>query len=78
MHTRSRSRTFPAAADMVPWMLGLTTRLLARILNMPEPLVRTTGIFVFARVQTFENSVGKMICPVSLLRRFRSWLRRDC
>jgi hypothetical protein len=62
---------------MVPWMLGLTTRLLARILNMPEPLVRTTGIFVFARVQTFENSVGKMICPVSLLRRFRSWLGRD-
>jgi hypothetical protein len=77
MRTRSRSRTFAAAADMMPWLLGLTIRLLARILNMPEPLVRTTGVFVFARVQTIESSVGKMICPVNLLRQFQSWLGRD-
>jgi hypothetical protein len=77
MPTRYRSRTFAAAADMMPWLLGLLTRLLARILNMPEPLVRTTGVFVFARVQTIENSVGKMICPLNLLRRFQSWLGRD-
>jgi hypothetical protein len=28
-------------------------------------------------VQTIENSVGKMICPVNLLRQFQSWLGRD-
>jgi hypothetical protein len=62
---------------MMPWMLGLTTRLLARIFNIPESLVRTTAVFVFARVQTIENSVGKMICPVNLLRQFQSWLGCD-
>jgi hypothetical protein len=50
--------------------------MLARILNMPEPLVHSTGVFVFAHVQTIENSVGRTLCPIRLLRRFRDWLRR--
>jgi hypothetical protein len=29
-------------------MLNLATRTLAHWLNMPEPLVHTTGVFVFA------------------------------
>jgi hypothetical protein len=61
---------------MIPWMLNLATRLLARILNMPEPLVRSTGVFVFAHVQSVENSVGKTLCPIRLLRQLRSWLRQ--
>jgi hypothetical protein len=48
---------------------------LARSLNMPEPLVHDTGVFVFAHVQTIENSVGKTLCPVRLLRQLRSWFR---
>jgi hypothetical protein len=65
-------RSFAAA---IPWMLNLATWLLARSLNMPEPLVHDTGIFVFARVQTFENRVGRALCPLRLLRQFKSWLR---
>jgi len=61
---------------MIPWMLNLATRMLARIFNMPEPLVHNTGVFVFAHVQSVENSVGKTLCPIRLLRRLQSWLRQ--
>jgi hypothetical protein len=61
---------------MIPWMLNLATRMLARILNMPEPLVHNTGVFVIAHVQPVENSVGKTLCPIRLLRQLRSWLRQ--
>src|ERR1700731_3457976 len=69
------SRNLPSAAA-VPWMLNLAIRMLARILNMPEPLVHTTGVIVFAHVQTIENSVGRTLCPIRLLRRLRNRLRR--
>jgi hypothetical protein len=48
----------------------LATRLLAGILNMPEPLVHNTGVFLFAQVQAVETSVGNR-----LLRQLRSWRR---
>jgi hypothetical protein len=48
---------------------------LARSLNMPEPLVHDTGVFVVAQVQTIENKVGRALCPMRLFRRLRSWLR---
>ena len=73
MHTPSRSRTFPLAAGMFPWLVNLATRLLARSLNMPEPLVQSTGVFVFAHVAAVETSVGKTLCPVRLLRRLTTW-----
>jgi hypothetical protein len=50
--------------------------MLARALNMPEPLLHDTGVFVFAHVQAVETSVGKTLCPIRLLRQFRHWLRR--
>jgi hypothetical protein len=62
-------------AVMIPWMLNLATWALARSLNMPEPLVHDTGVFVFAQVQAFENRVGKALCPMRLKRRLRSWFR---
>jgi hypothetical protein len=49
--------------------------MLARSLNMPEPVVHDTGAFVVAQVQTFENRVGKALCPMRLMRRFLAWLR---
>ena len=75
--SRTRPSTFPSAAGAIPWLLNLATRMLARSLGMPEPLLRNTGVFVFAHVQTIENSVGKTLCPIRLLRQFRNWLRQQ-
>ena len=64
---------------MVPWALRLSTRFgiwaLARSLCLPEPVVHDTGVFVFAQVQTFENKVGKSLCPLRLLRRLGAQFR---
>jgi hypothetical protein len=76
MSTLSRSITF-SPAGIIPWMLNLASRMLACSLNMPEPLVHNTGVFVFAHVQTIENSVGKALCPIRLLRQLQTWLRQS-
>ena len=76
MSMLSRPSTF-SPAGMIPWLLNLATRLLARILNMPESLVHPTGVFVFAHVQAVENSVGKTFCPIRLLRQLRNRLRQS-
>jgi hypothetical protein len=75
MYTPPRSSTLSSAAGIVQWMLNLATRLLARMLNMPEPLVHNTGVFVFAHVAAVESRVGKTLCPARLLRQLRSWLQ---
>ena len=67
MSTLFRPSAFSSAA-VIRWMLNLATRTLAYSLNMPEPLLHGTGVFVFAQVQTIENSVGKSLCPLRLLR----------
>lgn len=48
---------------------------LARSLNMPEPLVHDTGVFVIAQVQTIENRIGTALSPMRRWRQFRSWFR---
>lgn len=59
-----------AVADhLVRFAVNLTTRLLARSLNMPEPLVHCTGDYVVARVIAFEHGVGRSLCPFRLARR---------
>jgi len=63
-------------AGLLPWLLKLVTGLLARSLNMPEPLVHSTGVFVFARVQAVENSFAKSLCPLRLARRLLAWWRQ--
>jgi hypothetical protein len=67
---------FRFAAAMIRWSFNLATRLVARSLNMPEPVVHDTGVFVFVQVQTIENRIGKALCPMRLVRRFRSLLQR--
>ena len=57
---------------LAPLAVKLATWLVARSLNMPEPLVHATGLFVFVQVQAFENSIGKSLCPVRLARRLKS------
>ena len=75
MSPLSRTSTF-SPANMIPWLLNLATRMLARSLNMPEPLLHTTGVFVFAQAQTIENSVGKRFCPIRLLRQLLAVCRQ--
>jgi len=65
---------------LAPLAGRLATLLLARSLNMPEPLVHATGLFVFVRVQAFEkkafeNSIARSLCPVRVARRLKSWFR---
>ena len=66
---------FRLVAAVIPWTVNLTTWLLARSLNMPQPLVHDTGVFVFVQVQTIENKLFRALCPRRLLRQFRSLLR---
>jgi hypothetical protein len=67
---------FRLVAAAIPWTLNLATWLLARSLNMPQPLVHDTGVFVFVQVQTIESRVGTALCPMRLMRRLRSLLQR--
>ena len=60
----------------IPWMLNLAIWLLARSLQLPEPVVHDTGVFVFVQVQTIENRVFAALCPMRLMRRLRSLLQR--
>ncbi|KRR21102.1 hypothetical protein CQ14_21730 [Bradyrhizobium lablabi] len=66
---------FRLAAAVIPWMVDLATWLVARSLNMPQPVVHATGVFMFVRVQTIENRIGKALCPMRLRRQLRSLLR---
>ena len=66
---------FRFAAATIRWSLNLATWLLARSLNLPEPVVHDTGVFVFVQVQTIENRVGKALCPMRLVRQLRSLLK---
>ena len=72
---RTQPRSAASATTIAAWMLHLATWLVARSLNMPEPLVQSTGSFVFAQVQAAETSFGKKLCPIRLLRQLRAWLR---
>ncbi len=76
MNSPSRPRTSASATGIVPWTLNLAPRLLARVLNMPEPLLHSTGVFVFTHVQAVENSIGRTFCPIRLLRQLRNYWRR--
>jgi hypothetical protein len=77
MHRDSRQNPFPSAVDLAMWLLNLATRLLARALSMPEPLVHSTGMFVYIRVQQVETSIGRTLCPVRLWRQVQSWCGRS-
>ncbi len=64
-----------AADHLLPWLVQFASRWLARSLNVPEPLVYSTGHFVVAQVVAFEHSVGKSLCPFRLVRSLRAWWR---
>jgi hypothetical protein len=65
------------ADHVLPWAMAFATRMLARSLNMPEPLVHSTGDYVVARVVAFEHGVGRSLCPFRLARLLRArWRSR--
>jgi hypothetical protein len=66
-----------AVSALLPWLLTMTTRLVAHALNMPEPLVHHTGIYVFVQVQAAEHRAARSLCPIRLLRQLRSIYRRS-
>jgi len=74
MSTPTRHKT-PQPAAILPWLLGFGIWMLARSLNMPEPLVHSAGVFVFAQVQAAETRAAKTLCPFRLLRQLRAWFR---
>src|ERR1700744_1478377 len=76
MRPNSNQSPYPSTADALSWMLNLATRLLARVLNMPEPLVYHTGVFVYVRGQEVETRVGRSLCPIGLWRRIRALSRQ--
>ena len=61
-------------AVLAPLVAKLATWLVARSLNMPEPLVHATGLFVFVRMQDFESNFLKALCPKRLMRRLLALL----
>ena len=63
------------SAAIAEWLLAIATRLLARSLNMPEPLVASTGAYVFAHVAAAETRAARTLCPFALARRLRAWFR---
>ncbi len=63
-----------ALAALAPLAIKLATWMVARSLNMPEPLVHATGLFVFVQAQAFESSLARSLCPARLARRISSWL----
>jgi hypothetical protein len=62
-------------AAVAAWILAIATRFLARSLNLPEPLVASTGAYVFAQVAAAETRAAKTLCPFALARRRRAWFR---
>jgi hypothetical protein len=74
MSTQPGPSPFQLAA-IIPWLFSLAIWMLARSLSMPEPLVHSAGVFVFAQVQAVETRAAKSLCPLRLLRQLRALLR---
>ena len=72
---RPLSRNCFSVRGLVRWLLDLAIWLLARSLQMPEPLLHSTGVFLVAQVQAVEDSFGKTLCPIRLFRRLLALCR---
>jgi hypothetical protein len=75
MTSRFKSSTFASVEAIACWALGLAIRLVARSLQMPEPLVHTTGAYMFAQVQAVETRAARTLCPLRLMRQIRALFR---
>ena len=67
-------KTLASSTGLIQCLLDLSTWLLARALQMPEPMVHAAAIVLLLRAQAIEsglgkNGLGKNLCPIRLLRR---------
>jgi hypothetical protein len=61
-------KTLASSTGFIQCLLDLAAWFLARLLQMPEPMVHAAAIFLLLRLQAIENGVGKSLCPIRLLR----------
>ncbi len=66
-------KTLASSTGLVQLLLDLVTWALARMLQMPEPMVHAAGLFLLVQVQAIENGIGKNLCPIRLARRLLRW-----
>jgi hypothetical protein len=74
MSTRRRPASIPSTT-ILQWLIGLAASMTARALNMPEPLLYSTSVVVFAQVQAIETRALQTLCPTRLWRQLRAYLR---
>jgi hypothetical protein len=63
-------KDFPLTASTVQCLIELATSLLARSLQVPEPLLRVACLLMLVRIQAVESSLGKVLFASRPLRRF--------
>ncbi|CCD84818.1 conserved protein of unknown function [Bradyrhizobium sp. ORS 285] len=73
--SRQRSPETFAFTTASRWLADLVTTLLARSLNLPEPLLHVTGSLVVAQVTEIETRAARSLCPRRLRRRLLAWFR---
>jgi len=74
MSTPRRPASILSSA-ILKWLIGIATSMAARSLNMPEPLLYSTSVVVFAQVQAIETRALRTLCPIRLWRQLRALLR---
>jgi hypothetical protein len=57
-------KTLASSTGLIQCLVDLVAWFLARMLQMPEPMVHATAIFLLLRIQAIENGVGKRLCPI--------------
>ena len=61
-------KTLASSTGLIQCLADLAAWFLARMLQMPEPMVHAAAIVLLLRIQAIENGVGKSLCPMRLLR----------
>ena len=66
-------KTLASSTGLIQCLIDLATWLLARALQMPEPVVHAAALFLLLRAaRTIENNVGRNVCPLTVMRRLIS------
>ena len=65
--------TLASSTGLVQCLVDLATWVLARTLQMPEPMVHAAATLLLMQVRAIESCVGKKLCPVRLARRLLWW-----
>jgi hypothetical protein len=60
-------KTLVSSTGLIQCLTDLAAWLVARMLQMPEPMVHAAAVFLLLRIQAIENAVGKSLCPIRFL-----------